>query len=171
MKKFEEICKDYYPLIFRYILGNVQNKEHAQDLTQDVFLIAYKKGKEFENHEKPEAFLYVTAKNLVLAHFRNLKRETPIEIDEEIPSNEGDVFKQLCKAHENNIEYESYKNKALQNLSEKDLMLYNMYYTEHIPMNEIATIMGLNDVAIRMRYVRLRKKIKDIVSDFNLGQF
>ena len=68
MTTFEKICETQYSRIFKYILGMTGNQEDAKDLTQEVFFIAYQKGKEFERHEKPEAFLYMTAKNLVFTY-------------------------------------------------------------------------------------------------------
>ena len=38
-------------------------------------------------------------------------------------------------------------------------------------MKEIANMMDTNEVAIRMRYVRLRKRVRNIVSSLNLGEF
>ena len=46
----------------------------AEDLTQEVFLIAWQKGEDFMKHEKPEAFLYKTAKIKVLETLREEKR-------------------------------------------------------------------------------------------------
>ena len=44
---------------------STNSKEQAQDITQEIFLIAYEKGKDFLEHEKTLAFLYTTARNLV----------------------------------------------------------------------------------------------------------
>lgn len=171
MIKFEQLCKDNYPRIYKYILGMIGNQEYAKDLTQEVFLIAYKKGDGFEMHDKPEAFLYKTAKNLVFAYCRRLQREVLQESDEDIPSHEGDLFEQLCKMQEDSIEDEKYKGEVLQQLSAKNRMLYEAYYMEHKSMREIAKILGISEVATRMKYVRLRKEIKNVVSDLKLGEF
>ncbi len=170
MKTFEKICEDNYGRIFKYILGMTGDRACAEDLTQEVFLIAYKKKRKFEKHEKPEAFLYKTAKNLVLAYFRKSKREIIMEPDENISDKEGDIFQQLCKRHEEGIEIEMYKTEVIKHLSEKNKQLYHNYYVEHQAMREIAEEMGVSEAAVRMKYVRLRKEVKRIVKDLKLGE-
>lgn len=171
MKTFEKICEDNYGRIYKYILGMTANSECAKDLTQEVFLIAYKQGKKFEKHEKPEAFLYTTAKNLVLAYFRKSKKEILMEPDENLSDKEGDIFQQLCKSYEDSIETEKYKAEVLKYLSEQNRQLYHKYYIQHQAMREIAAEMGASETAIRMKYVRLRKEVKRIVKNLKLGEF
>lgn len=138
MTAFEKICEENYPRIFKYILGMTGQKECAQDLTQEVFFIAYKKGKSFERHEKPEAFLYKTAKNLVLAWFQSSQKEILKEPDEDIASQEGDLFDQLCRNHENSVMEELYRDEVFSHVSPKYMELYRRYYVEHQSMKEIA---------------------------------
>ncbi len=171
MTTFEKICETQYSRIFKYILGMTGNQEDAKDLTQEVFFIAYQKGKEFERHEKPEAFLYMTAKNLVFTYYKRIKKEILAEPDENIKNKEGDIFEQISRKHEDNIEDEQYRSEVLHRLSSEQMELYKKYYIEHQPMREIAKAMGISETAVRMRYVRLRKEIKNTVSKLNLGEF
>lgn len=171
MKTFEKICENYYTRIYRYILGMTGSKECAEDLTQEVFLIAYKKGEALKSHDKPEAFLYTTAKNLVLAFFRNAKKEVLKESDNHAASDGRDVFDELCQRHEDAVEEKNYKLEVLNHLSEKNLTLYYAYYVQHHSMKEIAKMMGMSEVAVRMKYVRLRKEVRTVVRKLELGEF
>lgn len=171
MTVFENICEENYSRIFKYILGMTGQKECAEDLTQEVFLIAYKKGKAFERHEKPEAFLYKTAKNLVLAYSRNARKEILKEPDTEMASREGDIFEQLCRKHENRVVEELYKEEVFRHISPKYMELYRRYYVEHQSMGEIAREMQMSEPAVRMSFVRLRREIKDRVRKLQLGEF
>ena len=71
--EFEEICRENYARIYNYILAKTGKKEAAEDIAQDVFLIALRKGDAFLHHEKPVAFLYVTARNLILEYYKKTK--------------------------------------------------------------------------------------------------
>lgn len=171
MTAFEKICGENYSRIFKYILGMTGQRESAEDLTQEVFFIAYKKGKEFEQHEKPEAFLYKTAKNLVLAYFRNARKEVLKEPDAGAASRDGDIFEQLCREHENSVVVEMYRDEVLGRISVKNRELYKRYYVEHQSMGEIAGAMHMSEPAVRMSFVRLRREIRTWVHRLELGEF
>ncbi|MGL5677515.1 MAG: RNA polymerase sigma factor [Cellulosilyticaceae bacterium] len=171
MQKFETICRDNYAKVFNYVLAMSGDWECAQDLTQEVFCIAYQKGKLFEKHIKPEAFLYTTAKNLIMAYNRKKKREFVVEAEKAMVSEEDDIFDQMCITHENNIPIECYKDEVLEHLSMKNRALYGSYYIKNLSMREIAKEMGVSEVAVRMKFVRLRKEIKSIVQQLKLGEF
>ena len=171
MTEFEDICKDNYQSIYKYILGMTGNYDISNDLTQETFLIAYQNGKRFLKHKTPKAFLYKTAKNLVMAYFRRSKTEITLA-SEEFPEHlVADAFEQMCFKHENAIDAESYRKKILSQLSESDKQLYELYYEKNISMKIIAELLHMNSATLRMKYVRLRKRIKALVKELNLGDF
>lgn len=171
MTVFEQICEEYYPRIYRYLLGISSSHELAEELTQETFLIAYQKGKEFIHHEKPLAFLYKTACNLAKEQYRRQRREQASELsDEQFPSCE-DVFTELAVEHENSVNVEPYIKVILDSLSDQQRTLYRKYYEEHKSMREIAREIGLSEPAVRMKYVRLRREIRRRVSNLRLGDF
>lgn len=158
---FDKMCKVYYEKIYRYVWVSTNSKEKAEDITQEVFLIAYEKGQDFLNHEKPLAFLYTTARNLVHESYRENKKCMVAEIHENaIVSQEEDLAEYICNQEDKEIEIEPYAKEIIKNLSEDKQRLYQLYYVEHKSMREIAKEIGINEVTLRMRYVRLRKEIK-----------
>lgn len=171
MTVFEKICEECYPRIYRYLLGISGSRELAEELTQETFLIAYQKGKEFIHHEKPLAFLYKTAWNLAREQYRRQRREQPAELsDEQFPVG-GDVFTELSEQHENSVDIEPYVKMIMDSLSEQQRILYQKYYGEHKSMREIAREIGLSEPAVRMKYVRLRREIRRRVNELRLGDF
>lgn len=171
MTVFEQICEEYYPRIYRYLLGMSGNRELAEDLTQETFLIAYQKGRDFIHHEKPLAFLYKTACNLAKEQYRRQIREQPTELSDKQFLSCGDAFTELTQEHENSVDVESYVKEILDNLSDQQRVLYWKYYEEHKSMKEIAREMVLSEPAVRMKYVRLRKEIRQRINDLHLGDF
>lgn len=168
--QFEEVCRENYARIYNYILAKTGSKEAAEDITQDVFLIAYQKGDEFLEHEKPIAFLYVTAKNLVLESFRQREKEKLSE-EMEILSDSKDVFEEICRERAQRVDERQYQKQVLQKLTETEQQFYRKHYVEKKPMKAIAGEMGMSETAVRMKYVRLRKKVRGIVSDLRLDEF
>lgn len=168
--QFEDICKENYSRIYNYILAKTQNIWAAEDITQEVFLIAYQNGKKFLKHEKPLAFLYSTAKNLVLEYFRETAKISPCdEIEKEGKS--ADLFEQICNEKYQLLDEGKYKDYVMRGLTQSELKLYNEYYTNKKAMKEIAGELGISETAVRMRYVRVRGKIRNIVAGLRLDEF
>lgn len=167
--QFEDICKENYAKIYNFILAKTGNKEAAEDITQDVFLIAYKKGKKFLKHEKPVAFLYVTAKNLVSQYFKQSAKYNLQDV--EIESDSRDVFEEICKEKASSFDESLYQEQVLLELTESERSLYREHYVDKKPMKVIAKELGISEPAIRMKYVRIRKKVQNIVVQLKLDDF
>ena len=172
--QFEEICRENYARIYNYILAKTANKETAEDITQDVFMIAFQKGNLFLSHEKPVAFLYVTARNLILEYYKKTK-ESPAgnaPLDEsKITAFERDVFEELCLQKSDMVDEENYRQQGLQKLKPKERDLYRKYYIDQKPMKAIAEEYHISETAVRMKYVRIRKKVQKIAADLKLDEF
>ena len=56
-------------------------------------------------------------------------------------------------------------------LSVEDRQLYDAHYKDQLSMREISKNMQMTEPAIRMRYVRLRKRIRHLVKQLNLSEF
>lgn len=92
MKGFKKICRQNYIRIYNYIYAMTGEPFLAEDLTQEVFLIAWEKGECFIQHEKPEAFLYRTAKIKVLEALREEKKNRCIEFQEDMAMARNEPF-------------------------------------------------------------------------------
>lgn len=169
--RFEEICRENYARIYNYILAKTGNREAAEDMTQDVFLIAFQKGDAFLCHEKPVAFLYVTARNLVLEYYKR-DRSKEIELDEAQMTAFGkDAYEELCLQKTDRFNEACYRRKVLQKLRPEERKLYQKYYVEKQPMKVIARELQMSEAAIRMKYMRIRRKVRKIVADFKLDEY
>lgn len=172
--KFEEICQENYAKIYNYILAKTANREAAEDLTQDVFLIALRKGDTFLHHEKPTAFLYVTAKNLVFDYFKKKRevpaRQAPLEETENALTS-PDAFEALCRQRSVSVDEERYRKQVLQKLLPKERDLYRRYYVDQKPMKLIAREFRISEAALRMKYMRIRRKIRRIAAELGLDEF
>jgi RNA polymerase sigma-70 factor (ECF subfamily) len=69
------------------------------------------------------------------------------------------------------IDEREYIEAALGALSDEKRRLYELYYAEKRGMAEIAGLLGLEEPALRMRYVRLRRELRGIVSQISEDYF
>ncbi len=169
--QFEEVCRENYARIYNYILAKTRKKEAAEDITQDVFLIAFQKGEAFLQHEKPIAFLYTTARNLVLEYYKKGKANE-IELDEaQITTFGKDAYEELCLWKSDSVNELCYRRQVFQKLQPEERNLYLKYYIEKQPMKVIARELQISEPAIRMKYMRIRRKVRKIIADLKLDEF
>lgn len=172
--QFEEICRENYARIYNYILAKTADRETAEDITQDVFLIALRKGEAFLLHEKPVAFLYTTARNLMLEHYKKTRetpaRNAPVE-ESDIVVFQRDAFEELCLQKSSAVNEDHYRKQILRKLKPGERELYQEYYVNRKPMKIIAGEFQMSETALRMKYVRLRRKIQKIAADLKLDDF
>ena len=175
MKTFEQICEENYLRIYRYVYIMTRNQELSEDITQEVFLKAYEKGQVILEHPSPEGFLCKTAKFLTYDAVRKQSRERtePLDCaDVQKAADDGgrDLFQQMQAEREAGLDEDELALQILQRLSEDEQTLYRSHYVEHRSMKELARSLGMKESAVRMRYLRLRKKIKRLVKELRLEE-
>ncbi len=84
---FDTIYKEYYPRIRRY-MNRMVGETNASDLTQEVFLRAFKSFETFEGRSSISTWLYKIASNLAIDSYRsvaarNQKSESSLPPEEE----------------------------------------------------------------------------------------
>lgn len=146
---FESTVRLYYQSIYNYCLSRLEDIHSAQDCTQEVFLVLYRK-KDTLEIDNIRAWLYRTADNIIKNYkkisFR--KKETSIDAaDNMVYSDcydEGKPFGELLDSNE------------LQMLSE--------YYIDGYDISYIATKNGKSTAAVYKMFQRLRVRLKKYIS-------
>jgi RNA polymerase sigma-70 factor (ECF subfamily) len=167
---FEELCRENYNRIYKYIFAMTGNREAAEDLIQDVFTVAYEKDAAFLSHPNPPAFLYKTARNLTLAYLKRQKHHPELALDDSIPGDGGDLLEELLRARDRRVDETAYVGAVLDSLPPRQRALYDERYTSGRPIGELAVEQGVSDTALRMRLVRLRREIIQAVKALRLDE-
>lgn len=162
---FEELCAANYENVLRYLYRALGEETIARDTVQEVFLTACAKKALLMQHPNPGGWLFQTAKNLVKkakreAFSRMMEEPLPEEGEGSLPDQGSTIERML----DQEIDESQYIAKVLSELSMEKLELYTRHYLKGQTMREIALSMGADEAAIRMRYVRLRREIKEIAS-------
>lgn len=162
---FIALCEEYHPKILKYLYHSVGNVEDAKDLTQEVFMIVYDRMKELENHENIGGFIYQTAKFTKMNFLRKRARKDKNEIclDKDIRTREFDLYEKIMDMKDREIDAGRYVGEVVSKLSSDKRKLYSLYYIEGKSYREIAKEVSSSEVALRMRYMRLRREIRSIV--------
>ena len=160
---FNDLCRGNYERIFRYLLVKVHDYEAAQDLLQNVFLVAWEKRYLLAEHPNPVGFLYLTARNKALTYLRQQKN-SPLPLEEdEVMTVTVEPWEILERRRDKNIDENIYVASVVNLLSEPDRELYEKYYLRSQPVKTIAAAAGISETAVRMRLLRLRQRVKKIV--------
>ena len=173
-KFFISLCEEYHEKILKYLYYATGNIEDAKDLTQEVFMLVYDRLEEISCHENPAGFIYQTAK-FKAANF-NRKQSIKISheynaIEEGVEESEQSAYEQMIREKDERIEEGSYIENILEILDERQRKLYYYRYVEKKNYKEIKILMGVDEVTLRMRCLRLRKQLKKKKQDVEVQFF
>ncbi len=163
-QKFSKIYDDYVESIYRFIFIKVSSRVTAEDLTSEVFLRTWQtfQQKEKEKIKNPKAFLYVTARHLVVDFYRtrDKNRTLPIEDNEDIADSE----QQLEEKEKINSDLALIQQK-LKEIKDnyQDVIIWR--YIDGLSIGEISQILdkskGATRVLIHRAMGKLREQLKD----------
>ncbi len=143
---------DQYDKIYRYCYLRVNNRETAEDLTQETFL-RYLEHPQYQSIDKTLQLLYTIAGNLCTDEFRKGKvAEMPDDISSDVDIEEDVLTNVLLK-------------QALAELSDMDREMILLRYINEVPVNVIAGLYNMSRFAVTRRI----KKILEALSK-NLGK-
>lgn len=84
------LYNEEYDRLFKAAYRRTRDRELAQDLVQDVFLLAIFNQAKLMKHPKPGAWLMQTLQNLIMNELRSLSRkDIPLDEAIEVPSRPG----------------------------------------------------------------------------------
>ena len=88
---FGQLVRQYERQIFRVAQHITQNREDAEDITQDVFLKAYEKLEQFQGNSKFSTWLVRIAVNESLMRLRKRKTNKTVSMDEDVHTEDGSI--------------------------------------------------------------------------------
>ncbi len=154
---FGELYSIYLDRIYRYIFYQVRDKMTAEDLTEEIFVKAWKAlGGYQRNSPTFTAWLYRIAHNHVVDYFRTRRQHQ--SLDEEMPvatdSPEQEVEEKIMQQE---------LAEAISYLPPQQRQVIILKFIEEMDNREIAQIMRKSEGAIRVMQMRallaLRKKL------------
>lgn len=143
-----------YDHVHYYILRMLRyNMTEADDLTQEVFWVAYQKWEMLKSHENIRGFLILTAKNKIK---KWVYKQTLMVIDE------PETMERRTDDNGGKEEYglvELYS--AVEEiLSEEELRILLQYYEYGYKTSEMAEKLGITESCFKVRVMRMREKLR-----------
>ncbi|MDZ4710780.1 MAG: RNA polymerase sigma factor [bacterium] len=146
---FDEIYIKYKQQIFRLCMGYTNDIDSAKDMVQETFIIVWKNLDRFRNESSHGTWIYRIAVNNCLRHIEKEKKfeksDMPKVIAEEIYD---DKFDDKVK----------FLYKCISELNESERIIISLVL-EAMPQSQIASIIGLSEVNVRVRIHRIKEKL------------
>lgn len=167
---FAPLVDRHKDMVFSIVLNILKNREDAEEISQDVFLKAYRKLDTFRRDSKFSTWLYRIAYNAAISGTRKKKylftdygednmEELPDENTTDEPDNTDDEL-QLRRMR-----------KALETLAPGDNTLIALFYMNNSSIEEISEITGLSQSNVKVKLHRIRKKLlSEMKSMANMAQ-
>lgn len=165
--KFEKYIEDYGRDVYSFCMYMTRDKDDADDLYQQTFLVAFEKN-EIEEGWNPKSYLITIAANL----WNNTKRK---RLRRAANSNmvylEDDSIEQLPDTGESvedsviHKEEEEKLRKLVDKLPEKMRIVIVMFYMEEMSIEDIALALGIPEGTVKSRMNKARKILKEGMSN------
>ena len=169
--KFRFLVENYQKMVFRTCMGFVHNKDDAEDLTQDVFLLAYKSLSRFKGEAAFSTWIYRIAVNLSLNKIRKSPGKIILDhLDSFLGTDKGNKnpFTVAETESPDNIlissEHSAWLKKALDSLPENQRTAIVLSKYDDLPQKEIAVIMNTSEGAVEALIQRAKKNLRDKLS-------
>lgn len=161
---FSRLVDRYSHRIYLLILKIIRQREDAEELTQDVFIKAYKVLSSFKGDCRFSTWLYRIAYNQAISATRKKKHEF-LYIEEDTINNVLDQHVDDALNDNDNSELLSKLGKALEILPPEERGLISLFYTDDHSIEEIAAITGMTEANVKVKLHRTRKKLYVIINE------
>lgn len=157
---FSTLYQEHLDPIYRFVQYRVNNKEDAEDLTQTVFMKAWKSLPNMrEGSVVFSSWLYTIARNTVIDYWKK-KRNVRIEDEETFFSSIPDA-RPIASAQVEIADDVQLLKRAMSALSTEQRALVTLRFLEDRTTEEIAATMKKNPAAIRAMQYRAIKALKE----------
>ena len=161
---FAWLVDRYSQPIFALINRIVQNREEAEELTQDTWLKVFEHLSGFKQQSSFSTWLYRVAYNLAISATRR-KRQECLPLDESVIERvtEEDVEQWIGSG--GNEDRLAHLEMALRLLPADDRALILLFYWQQKSIDELAEITGQKSTNVKVRLHRIRKKLYVILKE------
>jgi RNA polymerase sigma-70 factor (ECF subfamily) len=159
--EFAELVRRHQPRVFGILYRYERDAQRVEDLAQETFVKAWRALEQFDRRAPFEHWISRIAVRTALDHLRREKRR---KSDVALPDLGDDALDWLRSPDEKS-ELESRDaaevlHRAMRELSPPDRVVITMLELEGRSVKEIAAAMGVSGLAVRVRAVRARAKLK-----------
>ena len=162
---FKELYDSNVTMVYNVCLRMLGNRHDAEDVTQEVFLEAYKSLKRFRFESKLSTWLYRIAVNRSLNHQRKRKRERWLSLEFDSGEESAENIEILGTIEENadavleKKDTERIVQEAINSLPDQQRIAILLHRYEELSYEEIAKIMNVTVASVESRLHRAKQTL------------
>jgi len=161
LEAFDEIVIRFRPAVFAVARQFVIADEDAEDIMQDVFLLAFKALPQLDNLNKFGSWLYAITKNRAIRYQKNASRHEPRpDIDTLILQRSKALAPNPVDILEKNETHQKL-NDFLNELPSEYQIVLKLFYWEEMPIRRISDFLALPITTVKWRLHKGKQLLKE----------
>lgn len=161
-KAFTSIIRKYQEKLYWHVRRMVVEHEDANDVLQNVFVRVWNGLENFREDSQLYTWLYRIATNECLTYIEQQKKRTSVALDE-VESGLSNKIKADSHFDANRLEWKLQL--AIQQLPEKQRVVFNLRYYDEMPYEEMSRVLDTSEGALKASYHHAVKKIEDYIKN------
>ncbi len=159
VEAFGELYSIYLDRIYRYVFYQVSNKATAEDLTEEIFMKAWRGIGKYRWKGQPfAAWLYRIARNHVIDYYRTSRQHQPLKGEIQSDDNQPQQEVEIKQMQQSLL-------RAISSLPKQQSQVIILKFIEGLDNRAIERIMGKRQGAIRVMQMRALTALRQILSE------
>jgi RNA polymerase sigma-70 factor (ECF subfamily) len=158
---FAQLVQRYQQYVFTLVLRFTDSREDAEEISQDVFVKAYRSLADFRGEAKFSTWLYTVVRTSSITFLRKKKLDTTsldnertfLQLENRESGFNANVMEQKSR--------HAMVNAAIRLLSPDDGQIITLFYKGEQSLEEIGRIMGLEPNTVKVRLHRARNRLRE----------
>lgn len=163
-KAFTAIIRKYQEKLYWHVRRLVVVHDDANDVLQNVFIKVWNGLANFREDSQLYTWLYRIATNESLSFLEQQKRKGTLSLDEEGAEGLASQVKADTNFDANKLEWKLQV--AIQQLPEKQRLVFNLRYFDEMPYQEMSRILDTSEGALKASYHHAARKIEDFIKNY-----
>ncbi|MFQ6043278.1 MAG: RNA polymerase sigma factor [Candidatus Poribacteria bacterium] len=161
LEAFDELVIRFRPAVFAVARQFAASNEDAEDIMQDVFLLAFKALPQLDELNKFGAWLYAITRNRAMRYQKNAsKHESRPNIDALILQHSKALAPNPADIIEKNETHQKL-NELLDKLPSEYQIALKLFYWEEMPLKRISDFLALPITTVKWRLYKGRQLLKE----------
>jgi len=167
---FGLLAKKYQRKVYEIAYRFTQNVDEASDLSQEVFIKAYRALPNFESSSKFYTWLYRIAYNAGIDYTRRRKNRPEHLFPDEFPNDQQLLHPrvtddQIVSTTEAS-EIQDQIKQAIEKLPLRQQQVFVLRYYQDLPLREIGDILGLRIGTVKAQLFNSIRKLRQLLADY-----
>ena len=173
VNSFEIIVKKYEKMIYNLAMTKLQNKENAQDISQECFLRAYKMLRTYRSDSAFSTWIYRICQNLIFDYYRKSKKIKTVSLsvsvsDTSVGTDGGETKEREIEDISGDPSEQIIRNEKIEKIREiinslpedlRDIIILRDF--KNLSYANISEVLDIEIGTVKSRLNRAREKLKE----------